>query len=73
MNNVISFRNATIDDALFIAKGFHMAMFYYDASDEQISRFARNICVCDKNGIVLYQNKLPLPLSQNLLIHSSVT
>ena len=45
MNNVISFRNATIDDALFIARGFHMAMLYDDASDEQISNFARNICV----------------------------
>ncbi|MCQ2213786.1 MAG: GNAT family N-acetyltransferase [Bacteroidaceae bacterium] len=45
MNNGISFRNATIDDALFIAKGFHMAMLYDDASDEQISNFARNICV----------------------------
>lgn len=45
MNNSISFRNATIDDALFIAKGFHMAMLYDDATDEQISKFARNICV----------------------------
>lgn len=26
MNNVISFRNATIDDALFIAKGFHITV-----------------------------------------------
>ena len=45
MNDVISFRHATIDDALFIARGFHMAMLYDDASDEQISNFARNICV----------------------------
>lgn len=45
MNNVISFRNATIDDALFIAKGFHMAMLYDDTSYEQISNFTRNICV----------------------------
>lgn len=41
----ISFRKATIDDALFIAKGFHMAMLYDDASDEQIANFARTICV----------------------------
>lgn len=41
----VSFRNATVDDALFIAKGFHMAMLYDDASEEQISNFARNICV----------------------------
>lgn len=45
MNNVISFRHANIDDALFIARGFHMAMLYDDATDEQISNFARNICV----------------------------
>lgn len=47
MNNIISFRNATVDDALFIARGFHMAMLYNDASEEQISNFARNICVRD--------------------------
>lgn len=46
MNN-ISFRNATAEDALFIARGFHMAMLYDDASEEQISNFARNICVRD--------------------------
>ena len=45
MNDAISFRNATIDDALFIARGFHMAMLYEDASTEQISTFSRNICV----------------------------
>lgn len=45
MIDTISFRNATIDDALFISRGFHMAMLYDDASEEQISNFARNICV----------------------------
>lgn len=45
MNDTISFRLATSDDALFIAKGFHMAMLYDDATKEQISNFARNICV----------------------------
>lgn len=45
MSNKISFRNASVDDALFIARGFHMAMLYDDASEEQISNFARNICV----------------------------
>lgn len=45
MNESISFRNATIDDAFFISKGFHMAMLYDDASDEQIANFARTICV----------------------------
>lgn len=45
MNNIISFRNATTDDALFIARGFHMAMLYDDAPEEQIHNFAQNICV----------------------------
>lgn len=43
----IAFRNATANDALFIARGFHMAMLYDDASEGQISNFARNICVRD--------------------------
>ena len=47
MNDTISFRKATADDALFIARGFHMAMLYDDASEEQISNFAQNICVCE--------------------------
>lgn len=45
MRNEISFRKATVDDALFIARGFHMAMLYDEAQEEQISNFARNICV----------------------------
>lgn len=47
MNNSISFRGATVEDALFIARGFHMAMLYDDATDEQIANFAENICVCE--------------------------
>ncbi len=43
----ISFRNASAEDALFIARSFHMAMLYDDASEEQIANFARNICVRD--------------------------
>ena len=43
--DAIAFRKATADDALFIARGFHMAMLYDDASEEQISNFAQNICV----------------------------
>lgn len=42
---MVTFRHATAADALFIARGFHMAMLYDDASDEQIANFARNICV----------------------------
>ncbi|MCQ2076209.1 MAG: GNAT family N-acetyltransferase [Bacteroidaceae bacterium] len=45
MNDIITFRKATIKDALFIARGFHMAMLYKDASEEQISNFARSICI----------------------------
>ena len=45
MTDKIRFRNAAIEDAHFIARGFHMAMLYDDASEEQISNFARNICV----------------------------
>lgn len=41
---MITFRKATIDDALFIARGFHMAMLYEDVADEQIEKFARHIC-----------------------------
>lgn len=47
MNNIIQFRHATINDALFIARGFHTAMLYDDVSEEQIENFARNICVHD--------------------------
>ncbi|MCQ2198056.1 MAG: GNAT family N-acetyltransferase [Bacteroidaceae bacterium] len=42
---ITQFRNATADDALFIARGFHMAMLYDDVSEEQIRNFAQNICV----------------------------
>lgn len=45
MNDEITFRKATADDAFFIARGFHMAMLYEDASEEQMSNFARNICI----------------------------
>lgn len=43
--NTLTFRSATPDDALFIARGFHMAMLYDDASEEQIENFARHICI----------------------------
>ncbi len=45
MNDQILLRNATVNDALFIARGFHMAMLYDDATEEQISNFAQNICI----------------------------
>lgn len=45
MNGIISFRNATVDDALFISRGFHTAMLLDGATEEQISCFAQNICV----------------------------
>lgn len=44
MKTNITFRPATIDDALFISRGFHMAMLYDDATEEQIQTFAHNIC-----------------------------
>lgn len=47
MTDNITFRRATVADALFIARGFHMAMLYDDATDEQIQIFANNICVRD--------------------------
>lgn len=50
----MTFRNATIDDALFISRGFHMAMLYDDVSEEQICNFAQNICTRDD---VLYSWK----------------
>lgn len=40
----LTFRNANIDDAVFIAKGFHMAMLYEDVPEEQVTLFARTIC-----------------------------
>lgn len=66
MSDVISFRNATIDDSLFISRGFHMAMLYDDASEEQISNFARNICVREnvlyswRNTIIAVINDKPV-------------
>lgn len=41
----ITFRKAKEEDALFIARGFHMAMLYDDAEEGQIETFARTICV----------------------------
>ncbi|MBQ0072747.1 MAG: GNAT family N-acetyltransferase [Prevotella sp.] len=61
----ISFRQATIADALFISRGFHMAMLYDDASDHQIYSFARNICVREdvlyswRNTIIALVNDNP--------------
>ena len=40
----ITFRQASPADAPFISRGFHAAMLYDDASEEQISLFARHIC-----------------------------
>ncbi len=44
---VLSFRPATVDDATFIARGFHMAMLYNDTPEEQIRLFGRVICERD--------------------------
>lgn len=44
-DNKITFRPANVEDSLFIARGFHMAMLYDDATEEKIARFARLICV----------------------------
>lgn len=42
---MIKIRQATIEDALFIARGFHIAMLHDDVTPEQIETFARVICV----------------------------
>lgn len=47
MNEEICFRDATEDDLLFIARGFHMAMLMEDTPDERIENFANNICSRD--------------------------
>ena len=57
MNDTLSFRGATVSDARFIAKGFHMAMLYDDATEEQISNFARNICT-DEDVLYSWRNTL---------------
>ena len=43
----IQFRQAEHSDALFIARGFHMAMLMEDVPDSQIQLFARQICSRD--------------------------
>lgn len=53
----ITFRPATIGDAHFIARGFHMAMLYDDASEEQIESFARHICI-RKDVLYSWRNTL---------------
>lgn len=40
----ITFRPATLGDARFIAEGFHMAMLYDDAPEQQLQTFANIIC-----------------------------
>lgn len=42
--NQVTFRKANVSDALFIAKGFHMAMLYDHATPKQIDQFACHIC-----------------------------
>lgn len=41
----MTIRKATIDDALFISRGFHMAMLMDNATPEQVALFAEKICV----------------------------
>lgn len=40
----VTFRQATVDDALFIARGFQMAMLMEDVPEEQTRLFAEKIC-----------------------------
>ena len=47
----ITFRQATIDDAQFIAEGFHTAMLMNDTPKERIALFAEKIC---RRNDVLY-------------------
>lgn len=62
---MLSLRKATIDDALFISKGFHMAMLYDDATSQQIELFAHHICVRPdvlyswKNTLIAEVNGIP--------------
>lgn len=62
----MNFRPATPDDALFIARGFHMAMLYDDADDERIARFAHTICVREdvlyswRNTLIAMQGDEPV-------------
>lgn len=66
MNGTITFRRANVADALFIARGFHMAMLYEDVPDEQIRLFAEKICVRDDvlyswvNTIIAEENGMPV-------------
>lgn len=46
----IKIRKATIDDALFLSRGFHMAMLMNDATAEQIELFAR--CICAREDVL---------------------
>lgn len=52
------FRQATIDDAYFIAKGFHEAMLMADTPDDRVRMFAETVCVrddvlyCARNTII---------------------
>jgi len=47
---MLIFRNATPDDYLFIAKGFHMAMLMENTPKEQIEKFAS--CVCKRDDVL---------------------
>lgn len=44
---MVTFRQATVDDALFIARGFQMAMLMENVEEEQTQKFAYNICTRD--------------------------
>lgn len=41
---LITYRRATVDDALFIARGFQMAMLMEDVPEEHTRLFAEKIC-----------------------------
>ena len=44
---MITFRQATHSDALFIAQGFHTAMLMDDTPESRIRLFAEKICMRD--------------------------
>lgn len=44
MNPHLSIRTATVEDAYFIARGFHTAMLYEDVDDDRLRIFAEHIC-----------------------------
>ncbi len=63
-------RPATIADAHFIARGFHMAMLYEDVPEERIRAFAEHIC---RREDVLYSWRNTLIAEQDGVVVGMIT